>query len=133
MRHLFLFLFSLSIIKAEAQIDKEFWFVAPLVSKNHADQPVYFYFSALNEAATVTISQPANSGFQPISYNISPNKTFRVNMTTYLSFLENQPAGSVLNKGIHITSTAYITAYYEVLGIQSGFGLANTEIFNLKG
>ena len=133
MRRLFFLFFSLITTTTQAQIDKEFWFAAPYIAPANGNQPVYFYFSALNQAATVTISMPANPGFKPLTYAIAANKSIRVDMTPYLSTIQNSPAGSVLNKGIYISSTTYITAYYELLGIVSGFGLGNTEIFCLKG
>ena len=135
MKYLFFLLFGALSFIAEAQIDKEFWFAVPYIDPTNGNQPVYLNFSAFNQAATVTISQPANPSFKTLTYTVQPNKTLPVNMTSYLGAIANSPEGSVLNKGLLISSTEYITAYYEVLGISAnyGYGLGNTEIFNLKG
>jgi len=133
MKHLFIILFSLFSFITKAQIDTEFWFAAPVVDAENGNQPVYLYFSTFNQAATITVSQPANIGFKTLTYSVAPNKTLRVDMTPYLATIENAPPGAVLNKGLLISSSTYITSYYEVLGISNGYGLGNTEIFCLKG
>jgi gliding motility-associated-like protein len=117
-----------------SQTDKEFWFVAPEVSGTHADRPIWIRMSTTNIAATVTIDQPANPGFTPIVVNIPANTTTSVDLTTWIDQIENgQPAANTTeNKGLHLSSTQNITAYYEVLGTV-GPNVLNSDIFVLKG
>lgn len=114
-------------MKLRAQIDKEFWFVAPEVSQNHGDKPIILRFNTLNEAASITVSQPANASFAPIVINISANSSDSIDLTPYILAVENTPANTVLNYGIHIVSSSLITAIYEVAPTN------NAEIFSLKG
>jgi gliding motility-associated-like protein len=124
---LFLCLLSLQFVKA--QTDNEFWFVAPEATSSHGDAPIVIRMAALNQAATVTIDQPANLGFTPIVVNIPANSTSTVDLTPWITVIENQPANQVLNFGIHIVSTVNITAYYEINTSCN----CNPEIFALKG
>jgi hypothetical protein len=51
-----------SISPAMAQVDTEFWFVAPEVSIHPGallDRPIFLRFTTYSSAATVTVSQPA--------------------------------------------------------------------------
>jgi gliding motility-associated-like protein len=115
-----------SPITSFAQIDTEFWFVAPEVSINHGDRPIYLRISTLNSNSQVTISQPANAGFSPITQFIPANQVVTIDLTSAIDLIENKPAGQILNKGILITATAPIMAYYEVASS------VNPEIFPLK-
>ncbi|NJM16507.1 MAG: hypothetical protein HC896_15010 [Bacteroidales bacterium] len=98
---------------------------------------------------TVSIEMPANEynaatnplGFVPIIVNIPPNTTERVelwgnnlcdpNNSSVRKAVENRiddvdPA-KILNKGMHITATNFVTVYYEVEETN------NSDIFALKG
>ena len=110
-----------------AQIDTEFWFVAPEASNLHGDSPIYLRLAGAGQTANVTISQPANPNFPVITQTVGANGIVSINLTSYLASIENDPPNQVLNKGILIQSTTEISAYYE---IASGF---NPEIFPLKG
>lgn len=136
---LFLLLFISSItLKSYAQIDTEFWFVVPEVSKtfpNTLDSPIVFRIVTYESSATVTIEQPASGGMPSSTITIPANTTHTIPLSSWLNILENRPANTILNKGIKITSTAPISAYYEVI---TGFGSYyprrdNPEIFTLKG
>lgn len=128
-----LLLFATAIsLNCTAQIDTEFWFGAPDLSKGtlteaRRDSSVYMVVSTLNEAAVVTILLPANLDFIPITVNLAANATQTVNLGNYLSLIETKPANTVVNTGILVRSTKPITAYYEIRG------LANSDIFSLKG
>jgi len=123
---LFFFLF-LSVCSL-AQSNTEFWFVAPEVTSGHGDRPIYLYLTSFGQAATVTISQPANAAvFTPIVVNIPANGTSQVNLTPFIDVIENKPADQVLPYGIKILATKPITAYYEEAYTN------NTDIFTLKG
>lgn len=112
-----------------AQADTEFWFAVPEVSsdRNGFDQPALLRLNSLDQAATVTISQPANPNFAPIVVNIPALDTRTVDLTAFLPDLENIEPNAVVDKGLLISSTARITTYYEI-GSQ-----LNPEIFVLKG
>jgi hypothetical protein len=110
-----------------SQTGTEFWFAAPEVSFGHGDQPIYFRITSFNQSSLITVSQPANPSFIPIVQNIAANSTLTVNLTPYLSIIENTPANTVLNRGLRIVSTNPVTAYYE----QSS--TYNPDLFSLKG
>jgi gliding motility-associated-like protein len=112
---------------AFGQADIEFWFVAPEVDAGHGDDPIFLRLTAENQAAIVTIGQPANLGGVTLTQTIPANTTVSINLTPFKALLENQPANTVLAKGIQIQSTNPITAYYEVANA------SNPEIFPLKG
>ncbi|MEI6576420.1 MAG: gliding motility-associated C-terminal domain-containing protein [Bacteroidota bacterium] len=112
---------------AYSQTDTEFWFAAPEVNQSHADRPIFLRMTAMTQAATVTISQPANPGFSPIVVTIPALTSNAVNLTNWIDIIENKPANVVLNYGLHIVSTAPITAYYDEAST------INPEIFTLKG
>jgi len=113
-----------------AQTDTTFWFVAPEVANSHGDRPVAFRVTSQGQAATVTLSMPANPLFTPVTWNVPANGTRSViygNNDT-LDIIENKPNNTILNKGFLIESTSPITAYYEVVT-----GNNNPDIFALKG
>ncbi len=112
---------------AFGQADIEFWFVAPEVDAGYGDDPIFLRLTAKNQAAIVTIGQPANLGGVTLTQTIPANTTVSINLTPFKALLENQPANTVLVKGIQIQSTNPITAYYEVANT------SNPEIFPLKG
>lgn len=114
-------------IPLSAQIDTEFWFVAPNLTEGHGDAPVLFRFTAFEKPATVVISQPANISWQAITLQVPAGQSRSVDLTARLQFLENAPALTPLNKGIFIQSDQPVTAYYEV---NHTF---NPDIFSLKG
>jgi gliding motility-associated-like protein len=117
----------------KAQIDTEFWFAAPEVSSLHADRPIYLHISSLNQATTITISQPANPAFGNLTRTIPANSSTVFDLTGFIDDLENASANFIVNKGLFIKSTAAITVYYEVYGSAPGWGPINTDIFVLKG
>ena len=129
---LLLFVLLLVGFRGYAQKDTEFWFVAPEVSKNGSsnfDIPIYLRISTYAQAATVTVSQPANVSFTPIVVNIPASGFTTVDLSPYLEIVENKPANTVLNYGLHITSTTPVSIYYEVA---STYCNCNPELFTLK-
>lgn len=112
---------------AMGQLDTEFWFAAPEVWANHGDQPILLRFSTLADAAEVTVDQPANSAFPAQTLNIPANGTQTLDLTPWIDDIENTPFNTVLSQGLHITSDAPVTAYYEI-----NHNL-NPDIFALKG
>lgn len=120
------FLLSTSVF---AQVDTEFWFVVPEVDINHGDRPISLRVATLDEPASITVSMPANPSFTPQTLTIGANSLDSLELTSFIGILENRPANQILNKGLYITSTAPITAYYEVKTSCN----CNPDIFPLKG
>lgn len=113
---------------AFGQIDTEFWFAPPEITKGHGDRPVYIRVSSQEQAANVRIVQPARGNAELANFTIAPNTTQTVDLTNHLDVdLETNLADSVMKTGLRIVSTAPITAYYE----EASF--FNAEIFVLKG
>jgi gliding motility-associated-like protein len=127
LRGMMILLACFIFFSTQAQSDREFWFAAPEVTSQHSDNPVYFRVTAYSKDAIVTISQPANPSFTPIVFTVSANQTYSINFTSYLPIIENKPGNTALNYGILISSTASISAYYELASTN------NPEIFPLKG
>ncbi|RYE19433.1 MAG: LamG domain-containing protein, partial [Sphingobacteriales bacterium] len=116
-----------------AQKDSNFWFSAPdivefSVGTPH-DKPILLRLTSFSAAANVTISIPANPSFTPIDVNIAANSTVSVNLSSWGDLIENSVANAVADKGILITSSSDITAYYEVVSTCN----CNPELFALKG
>jgi gliding motility-associated-like protein len=125
---LFLVIFLNAIFTINAQIDTEFWFVAPEITQSQTrDRPIFLVFATLDEAATIQVWQPADLTFTPIVVSAGPNSTAQINLTPFIERLENKPHNTVLKKGLLIRSTAPITAYYDVRAE------SNSDIFALKG
>lgn len=122
-------LLNLFLSAVQAQKDTLFWFVAPEATSNHGDSPVLVRMSAGTGTANVIIDQPANAGFTPIPVSIPAGTGQSVDLTAFLSSLENIPANTVLDKGLRIRSDAFISAYYEVNTSCN----CNPEIYALKG
>ena len=89
-----------------AQTGTEFWVAPPDVTFLHnqpGDEPIYFNVTAGNTAATVTIAQPANAGFNggtPIVLNVPANSSVRYNMTSLKAQLETRPTNTICNTGL---------------------------------
>lgn len=123
----FFLLFAIHANNSLAQTDTEFWFVAPEVWAGHGDNPIVLRFATFDEAANITIEQPANPAFPAQNLNITANGTSTVNLTAWMGMIENKPANTTLSYGLRIVSDAPITAYYEVNHND------NPDIFTLKG
>lgn len=110
-----------------AQLDTEFWFAAPDLQQAHGDRPILLRISASSSPATVTISVPANSGFTPIKQFIPANSSVSVDLSAFISLLENTVSTSPQKKGLLISSTARISCYYDIDNSVNG------DLFALKG
>lgn len=121
------------ITSVSAQTGTEFWVAPPDVTLRHnnpGDEPIYLNVTTGNAAAVVTVSQPANPGFNggsPIVLNVPANSAVRHNMTPLKAQLETRPTDVILNTGLLIESTADITCYYESSNTN------NPDILALKG
>ncbi|MDA0946581.1 MAG: gliding motility-associated C-terminal domain-containing protein, partial [Bacteroidetes bacterium] len=121
-------LFTLVVhLKGMAQLDTEFWFVAPEVIVDHGDSPVVLRFATYDEPASIVVDMPANPNYSSYTLDVPAASIVTLDLTDSLAWYENRPFNTVLNKGIHITSTSPISAYYEVNSWN------NPDIFALKG
>jgi gliding motility-associated-like protein len=123
-------LLTLGFNRVFAQSGNEFWLAPPEVTDLHnspGGEPIFLQLSSMGQAAVVTITQPANPSFTPITVNVAANRSARVNLTSRKTQLETQPTDVVLNTGLRIQSTTPITCYYEIANTN------NTDIWALKG
>jgi hypothetical protein len=120
-----------------SQTDSIFWFVAPEINNFHSNsglpdskgEPTYFRFSNTEDyEVTVTITQPNNGSFSPISVDIPAKETRSVqfrfvfdDITTFdVNSIENliEPSSPLLpsynhgRKGLRIFATGKINGYY---------------------
>lgn len=133
-RLVLLFIFCISFcFHVKGQTDSIFWFAAPDVSNtayaNTNDRPIQIRIATFSKAATIKLSQPANSGFTPITASVSANSVYTINLTSYISSIENAPGDKVLNYGLYLESSTPVTVYYEVASSCD----CNSELFNMKG
>jgi len=128
LKRIFYLLFLLSITtRVQSQIDNNFWFVAPEVSSNHGDRPIYMRISTMADTANIVMRMPASLWFTPITQKINPNSTFTINLTPWIDSIEDKPANKVLNYGLQLTSDNDVTAYYEVADLN------NPAVSSFKG
>jgi gliding motility-associated-like protein len=110
-----------------AQQDNLFYFAAPDISSSQGENPISLKLLSYDDAATVTISQPANGGFTPIVVNLAANSVSTVDLSAFLADIESPSADNINSNGLKIVSTEMITAYYELSAP------SNKEVFSLKG
>ncbi|MCD6366437.1 MAG: gliding motility-associated C-terminal domain-containing protein [Bacteroidales bacterium] len=132
MKNIFIFiaLFISLSFSTFAQTGTEFWFAPPNVTDDHHSVDsikVYITFTCLDTAADVTISQPANPGFTPITFSMAANSSHREDMHTVVYLMETKPTNTVLNTGLLIQATHKVSVYYEYDNHN------NPDIFALKG
>lgn len=120
-----LLLFSMN---GKAQTGTEFWFAAPMVTKGHTDRPIAIRLINLEKKNTITIDQPANSGFKPITVTILPGRATSVDLTPFIGDIESGTSMTMTKKGIRIVGTQKFQAFYEVISSKY-----NKDIFTLKG
>ena len=112
-----------------SQTDTAFWFAAPDVSSAFGyDRPIAFRVSSFQQASIVTVSQPANPGFVPITITLAPFSTQTFDLTTQINNIECAPGNVIQNRGLKITANNKIAAYYE-----ANVNGPNPELFALKG
>ena len=116
-------------ITAYSQTDTTFWFAAPDISSDYNyDRPVMLRITCYSQPSIVTVSQPANGGMPPQTISLTPNTTQSIDLTSWLTSIECGPGNIIQNKGLKISSTNEISAYYEV-----NVNGPNPELFALKG
>jgi gliding motility-associated-like protein len=110
-----------------AQVDTEFWFAPPEITSGHGDLPLILRVSAQAQTATVRVLQPARGNIELANFTIPANTTQVIDLSAHRPDVETSLPNTVMNTGLHIISSAPITAYYE----EASF--LNAEIFVLKG
>jgi gliding motility-associated-like protein len=118
------FFFSTSLF---GQTDTEFWFAAPDLQNAHGDRPILLRISAGALPATVSISIPANPGAGVQTVFVNANSSISVDLSSQITLIENGTANVVMQKGLHITSSARISVYYDINNA------ANGDLYALKG
>lgn len=124
-KHILILLLSVCSLAVYSQVDTEFWFACPDLSSKHFQDCIRLSFITFDEAATVTISQPANPAFNPVTLTIGSNSHSSLELKQYLNQVETL-AGGVRKTGILIKSDNLISAYYANY-------CDNSEIYSLKG
>jgi len=118
---------TLGTQEAKAQIDTLFWFAAPWVTPDHADnKPMAFLFSTFGNATTIRLRQPAST--YDTTFVVAANSLFSKTMQHILNDLETKPANTVLTSGFEITSDFPIIVVYDFLSSAN-----NPETYSLKG
>ncbi len=125
---LLVFILILFYSSIKAQVDTEFWFVAPSVIQQHGDAPIAFRITALDQPANITLTMPANPGFtRTLSLDAYEQDKIEFTNRSDINAIENSPGNNINSKGILITSDNNISVYYEVA---NG---SNPDKFTLKG
>ena len=114
-------------IMGYSQVDTQFWFAAPDLQQAHGDRPILLRMAASKLPATVTISIPANPGFNPINISIAANSSQSVDLTAFIGLIENTLPNAVYQKGLLISSTSPIACYYDIAHPNNG------DMYALKG
>lgn len=128
MRLLLFILFPVfSLFSLHAQADREFWFSLPDVDATLGDRPLFLNVSSMGESGTFTLDLPADPGFSPLTYTLSPSEIKILDLSTWLDQLEANVPGVAQRRGLRLRSDILISAYFRVAHPQ------NQEIFNLKG
>lgn len=109
-----------------AQIDTVFWFAPPDLEIAHQQTPIQFCFTTYGSAATITVEQPTNIAFPTTTFTVPADSFYVFDVSNWVDAIETKPANTVLNRGFRISSTAYISCYYESVG-------NNSEMYTLKG
>lgn len=132
MKKILSLVFCLISVITYAQRDTEFWFAAPDVDVQH-QEPIVLRITSYSSASVVTVSQPANVSFTPITVSVPANSSTSVDLTTWINSIENSNPNVVSNKGILVTATSDISVYYEVVSGNPTCPGCNPELFALKG
>jgi len=120
---IFLFFCNLSY----GQIGNEFWFAAPDLQEAHGDDPIILRFSAFEEDARITISQPGNPSFKIIEFSIKKNTSKSIDLTYLKNQIECNLINTPQNRGLYIKASCKISCYYDIADPLNG------DIFTLKG
>ncbi|MCD6068477.1 MAG: domain containing protein [Bacteroidetes bacterium] len=122
----FLFLLLAFAPAMKAQIDTVFWFAAPWATSGHGgNTPIYLRISTFSTNTTVRIQQPA--GTFDTTFVVTANSLLTYSLSPIVATLVNNPANTILDRGLKISSNFPITVVYEVANGP------NPETYSLKG
>ena len=112
-----------------SQVDTDFWFAAAFNTSygNTRDRPINIWVTTLSEDAEITVSQPANKTFIPITKTVPAYTTEVIELTSRINSIQCTASVEPQQRGLHMHSTTKITAYFEQNSI------SNPDIFALKG
>ncbi len=119
---------------AWAQVDTEFWFAAPALSPKHKAEQITLNIVTCDRPANVTVSLPAagrtlmsNKAVAAHSvYTLPLGSIFEGQPSAYLNDIATPADGLVHPRGILISSTVPVSAYFTTAN-------DNAEIYTLKG
>jgi len=118
-------------VEMKAQVDREFWFVVPVITQDYPSVGVpstYLNITAHDLPAHITIDMPKESLFTPITITVPAFTTQYVDLTSRLSIIQDAyMSGGKSNKGLHIVSDNYINVTFESNKAN------NPETFSLLG
>lgn len=110
-----------------AQRDTVFWFAAPDISSSVGESPVKLRFQSYDFPATITVSQPANGAFVPMTLTMPIFSSDSMDLTPFLAQIESPNGNVVGNNGLKIVSTSAINVIYDLNAP------SNKELFSMKG
>ncbi len=119
-----------------AQVDSVFWFAAPYLSPKHKSESITLNIVTYDRPANVTITMPADNRVLLNNRAVAAHSVYTVKLgnitgneadaSAYLSNIATRADGNVHPKGIRISSTVPVSAYYTTSN-------DNAEIYTLKG
>ena len=124
----FVFFFSILFFHCTAQVDTEFWFAPPEITYGHGDLPIILRVSSQagrRHGKCFSTRKGIIWSWQTLQFPLTQRGTLTSPIIAII--LETIIPNTVMNTGLHIVSSAPITAYYE----EASF--FNAEIFVLKG
>lgn len=127
LKYLLSFLFTSFLFFSKAQVDTSFWFAAPDISATMGESPINLHIQTYNVPVIVYVRQPTNPGGVNLTFIVPMNTTSVVALTSSITSVESSLTNSVSNKGLYISTTANVSAYYTI-----GAG-NNKEMISLKG
>ncbi|MDX5448351.1 MAG: IgGFc-binding protein [Bacteroidota bacterium] len=118
----------LGIFQAHGQSDTLHWFAAPDITNGHSDQPIFLRIVNGSLANRVVVSMPADPTFPTFTLNIPASQSRSIDLTPYKAKVESGTSGTVTSKGIKISATYRVQAFYEIVSNGN-----NKDLFSLKG
>ncbi len=123
-------------LHAWAQVDTEFWFAAPYLSPKHKAERITLNIVTYDRPANVTVSLPADNRVLLNNRAVAAHSVYTFSLgaitgneadpSAYLSDIATKADGVVHPKGLLITSSVPVSAYFTTSN-------ENAEIYTLKG
>ncbi len=128
MKKILLSLIAVVVISfsVQAQIDTEFWLACPDLNGAHGESPILLHLATEAQPTTIYVEQPAMQ-WKSEAIDIPAYSSYTLNLTIRLQYLECVKSDAVENRGLYVSSTAPIMAYYEVAD------KLNSDLIAMKG